>query len=493
MKLKELIFKDEYTSVIGSFDIEIENVTTDINKIESNTLFVFIKSDRFDIKLIKDGVTERKPIAVLCDTDFEIDAPCITVIKADDTRALLPYLYYRINRIDGSKVKICAVTGTNGKTSTAYILQRILIESGNKVGFIGTGKIMIDDERINGTYYSMTTPDPELLYSQIARMINEKCSYIVMEVSSHALHFKKTLPLRFSVSVFTNLSEEHLDFHKNMEEYYRTKSKLFEASETAVFNLDDPYSRRAKSEAGIISLGVSINSEADFKVKDLKEDAFLRNEFTIREPAKEYRIALKLVGRFNVYNATMAIAAARLLGVSSEICANAVGKIKSIDGRMEAITGDVTVIIDYAHTPIAFENVLFSINTAKNTKQNLITVFGCGGERDKTKRPKMARISEKYSNTVIVTTDNSRNENTDDIIKDIISGFTRESNHTVIKSREEAIEYAVLNSNDGDIIALLGKGHERYSIVNNEYIPFDERKIVLAALKKRRMKSGNKT
>jgi UDP-N-acetylmuramoyl-L-alanyl-D-glutamate--2,6-diaminopimelate ligase len=187
----------------------------------------------------------------------------------------------------------------------------------------------------------------------------------------------------------------------------------------------------------------------------------------------------------------MSIAAARLLGVPSEICAKAVAKIERIEGRMEAIYGDVTVIIDYAHTPMAFENALFLINTAKKAEQNIITVFGCGGERDKSKRPKMAAIAEKYSDFVIVTSDNSRNESVDNILKDIVSGFRNPSAYTVIKSREEAIEYAILNSTEGDVIALLGKGHERYSIVNNCYIPFDERSIVFNSLKKRSKKSDN--
>ena len=450
-----------------------------------------IKSDRFDIKLIKDTVIEKNPAAILCDDSFEIEAPTVTIVKAPDTRGLLPYIYYRINKIDGSKVKICAVTGTNGKTSTAYILQRILMERGNKVGFIGTGRIMIDNDILNNEYYSMTTPDPELLYFTLAQMINAKCTYIIMEVSSHALHFKKIAPLRFAVSLFTNLSEEHLDFHKNMEEYYSTKLKLFETSDAGIFNYDDPYSRRAKDETGIISFGVSLEKSADFSIKDLKEES-TQIKFTLSEPAQEYSIDLKLVGKFNVYNAVMAIASARMLGVSPEICAKAVSKIERIDGRMEAIKDDITVIIDYAHTPMAFENVLFSLNKAKNTEQNLITVFGCGGERDKTKRPKMAYTAEKFSDHVIVTSDNSRNEKTDEIIKDIISGFTDESKYTVIKSREQAIEYAILNSNDEDIIALLGKGHERYNIVNNDYIPFDERRIVLSALEKRRRQSDNK-
>ena len=368
------------------------------------------------------------------------------------------------------------------------------MSKGIKVGFIGTGKIMINDKSITPKNYSMTTPDPELLYKSLEQMIREGCLYVVMEVSSHALYLKKTFPLRFAVSIFTNLSSEHMELHKNMEDYYKTKIQLFEQSDSGIFNLDDEYSRRAKESLRIISFSVGINKQTDFYATEINDKFDMQTEYILNSPNQSYKINLKLKGRFNIYNSMMAIAAASMLGVHIEIAINAVNEIENIDGRMEYIEEDVSVIIDYAHTETAFENVLFLVNTSKKQGQNIITVFGCGGDRDRSKRPRMASIAEKYSDQVIITADNPRSETLDNIINDIKSGFSDEHKYTVIESREDAIENAILNANKGDLILLLGKGHERYTIVNKEYIPFDERSIIKRSLAKRReIKSGNKS
>ena len=492
MKISELIFSNEYTSAGGDLNVEIQNITTDYNEISDNTLFVFIRSAVFDINNIKETVLKRRPIAIICDRELSLPSSAESVIiRVENTRKVLPYLFFRFYELTEKNLKICAVTGTNGKTSTATMLQKILTKEGYKVGFIGTGRIAINDRLINEQNYSMTTPDPKMLYSTIKNMTAENCDYIVMEVSSHALYFDKVLPLRFSVSIFTNLSEEHLDFHESLDAYFKTKMKLFSQSDLAVFNSDDEYSKRASEAFKLKKLTVGTKNKADLIATNIKSVGYKNTEYYANEINKRYKVKLNIGGSFNVYNSLMAIAAAKLLGVSCISAKAAISEISGIDGRMECIEGDVTVIIDYAHTPEAMKNVLFSLYSSKIPEQSIITVFGCGGNRDKSKRPKMARIAERYSDKVIVTTDNSRFEKSSDIIKDILSGFTDNSKRTVITSRSQAIEYAILNAKDGDIIAVIGKGHERYNIVNGTYENFDEREIIHNALEKRRSLKQN--
>ena len=486
MKFYEIIKKEEYTNICGSLDVTIEKITSDPSQITSSTLFVFLRSERFDINLITEKVLKSDPIAILCDEELYITKTKATVIRVKDTRVVLPFLYFRFYRLDSKKLKLCGVTGTNGKTSTAFMLRNILINAGYKVGFIGTGKIMINEDLISNTNYSMTTPDPELLYKSIAEMTEKGCAYIVMEVSSHALHFNKVLPLQFEVSIFTNLSSEHLDFHKNIYNYYKSKLKLFKQSKFGVFNIDDKYSARAMKSFNFHSVSVSTKHKADYLASRIVTKDLTHTKYVLTEFNRRYTVRLGTVGKFNVYNSMMAIAAANLLGIHWSVAKESVENTSSIDGRMELIKGDVNVIIDYAHTPDAFRNVLNLMFKCKKTRQSLISVFGCGGERDKAKRPLMAEIAEKYSNLVIVTSDNSRNENTDEIITDIIRGFKFTDSYRVIVSREEAIEEAIINANSGDIIALLGKGHERYNITKGNYEPFDEREIIKKALIKRR-------
>ena len=258
MKLNELIKNNEILSIDGDINCEINNITTDACEITQDTLFVFLRSSSFDINKIKEFVISKNPSAIVCDNELILSKTNITVIRVADTRKLLPFLFIRIYRIDPKKLRLCAVTGTNGKTSTAYMLQRILMYAGYKVGFIGTGKIAINETALNEKNYSMTTPDPKLLYSALYEMSKNECDYIVMEVSSHALYFDKVLPLYFLVSIFTNLSEEHLDFHKTMEEYFKTKLKILDQSEIGIFNIDDKYSKIAyREETGERPVGSS--------------------------------------------------------------------------------------------------------------------------------------------------------------------------------------------------------------------------------------------
>ena len=486
MKLEEILSDDVYTCNREISDIEIDGITTSAQKIKSNTLFVVIRSINFDVGKIINYVINKRPCAIICDFELPVPQCDIPTVRCENTRRILPYLYSRFYGIDYSKMRFCAVTGTNGKTSTATMLAKILSHSGKKIGFIGTGKIIIGKKLITPKKYSMTTPDPELLYSVLSEMQSEECEFVVMEVSSHALYFEKVAPIPFEISVFTNLSSEHMDFHANMTDYYNTKLKLFSQTKIGIFNSDDKYSLQASKDAPCNKRTVGIEKSADIRATDITSLGLFGSEYIYRERNRLFKVKLHLGGIFNIYNSMLAISAAVSLGVRPCVAKEAIGEIEFIDGRLEIIKDDITVIIDYAHTEQAFINVLKTINSAKNSEQKLTTIFGCGGDRDSSKRPKMAAVAEMYSDYVIVTTDNSRTESKGKIIKDILSGFRSTEKRKVITSRAVAIENAILSANKNDIVAIIGKGHERYNIDNHGYKDFDERDIIKGALKKRK-------
>ena len=490
MDISNLIYKNEYISDKVFLDLDVKNVTSVPDEIREDTLFVYVKSTKYEEKEILNKAIKKKPVAILCNEKTVINTDSIPVLKVENTRRILPFIYARLYGIDFAKTRFVAITGTNGKTSTATMLASILTYCGEKVGFIGTGKISIGSDIITDFKYSMTTPDPHLLYASIKKMQDENCNTVVMEVSSHALYFHKVLPIPFTVSVFTNLSAEHLDFHKTMENYYENKIKLFRQTEIGIFNLDDHYSAKAYAETCCNKYGIGIIKNADAVARDVKLHGLMGSEYIYRELNRSFKVKLKLGGAYNLYNSMLAIAAAIKLGVKPCIAKTAISNIESIEGRLEIIKSDVTVIIDYAHTVEALKNVLKSIQLDKDTGQKLITVFGCGGNRDKSKRPEMAKIAEANSDFVIITNDNSRDEAELDIVNDIISGFENKEIYTVITSRKAAIREAILNAEDNDVIAIIGKGHEKYNIDRFGYHEFDERKIIEDALCERKRRKN---
>ena len=485
MKLHELIYDNEYISNKSIDEIEIENITTSKSEINKNTLFVLNKSINFDIKKIINYIINQKPTAILCDMDVEIPTEEIIVLKTENTRKLFPHILVRFYNIDLNSMRFIGITGTAGKTTTATMIHHILTFSGLNCAFIGTGKIIIDGKTINDESYSMTTPDPQYLYQLLKKIQDMKCDAVIMEVSSHALYFHKVDPIIFDISVFTNLSPEHMDFHKNIEDYYKTKIKLFSQSKLGIFNMDDPYSRKAFYSVECKKKNVGIVYSAESVAKNISMKGFSGSEYILSEPNKLFKIKLNLGGAFNIYNSLLAIKVACEYGIKPCISKMAISTLNTVEGRLEIIHKAPTIIIDYAHTINEMENVLKFIKTTKNAEQNLITVFGCGGERDKSKRPMMARTAEKYSDYVIVTADNSRNESGTEIIKDILRGFNDTSKRRVITSRKAAIKHAILTARSNDIIALIGKGHERYNIDKNGYKEFNEKAIVLSIIKDR--------
>jgi len=487
MNLSDILANLDYTPDAKTpLDCEIERISVKVDEIEDGDLFILIESINFDIKNILDYINTKRPLAMIAEDticEYNFDFP---VIRVKNSRLAMAYVFSSFFKIDYSKLKIIAVTGTNGKTSTAYMLREILLYDGKKVGFMGTGRIEINRDRLSDDFYSMTTPDPKLLYSALKRMQDENCEYIVMEASSHALFFDKLAPILFEAAIFTNLSAEHLDFHNDVEAYYESKAKLFKMTKRAIINIDDNFGKRIYADFVGEKHCIGIIWHADALARDITNLGFSGIEYIYRENIRSIRLRLKLVGAYNIYNSLLAMKTAIALGVRPCIARDALESIVRIDGRFEVIDSDVKVLIDYAHTPYALECFLRAVNSIKLPTQKLTLVFGCGGERDKSKRPIMGAIAEKNADRIIISSDNARNENRADIISDILSGMKLPYKHRVISSRKKAIEAAIMEADDGDIVAVVGKGHEKYNIDKKGVHPFSESEIIEKALKRRK-------
>ncbi len=431
--------------------------------------------------------------AVICERDDGYGIEKGKILYTENARRTLAICYFNLYRIDLSGIKLIAVTGTNGKTTVASILHYILRFSGAEVGYIGTGSVLINETEINEKYYSMTTPDPRELYKYISDMQMLGCKYIVMEASSHAIALEKLSPLIFDIGIFTNLSEEHRDFHTDMLSYFDVKLSLFYKCKTGVFNLDCPYSRRAFKLAKCKKSSIGIINQGDAYATDIQGRSLAGSSFFYREEELIFGVDLSLCGPFNVYNALMALRAAILLGISPCVAKRGINCLSGVSGRMEILRGDVSVVIDYAHTPMAVENTLKTLYSLKKKRQNIILVIGCGGERDFKKRTEIGRIAEKYCERIYLTEDNSRSEETEKIIDDIARGISDKEIIIRIPERKEAILSAISDAAKGDVIAILGKGREPYIIDKNGYRDFSDKSEVQHALRLRKAKNENNT
>ena len=477
MKLSELIYKNEAIKYNATGDEIIERVTADARDCDEGTLLLVTESTK---RFIKD-INPRG--ILLCEGDFS-PKDDTSFVSVKNPRAAVSYACARLYGYKNREMLMIGVTGTNGKTSTASLIRHALEADGYKVGFIGTGMIDSAGERISDKYYSMTTPDPWVLFPALKKFREDGCRAVVMEVSSHALALEKVAPIDFDYGVFTNLSPEHMDFHKNMDAYLSAKEKLLKRSDTAVINLDDYYGRLLYDRRESRKISVGVLYRGDVYATHVEDHGFDGIEYMYRTEGYNFTMRLNLAGIHNVYNSMLATAVATDIGVRPCVVREALGELDSVCGRFEIIKGDITVIIDYAHTDRAMDTLLSQIKRSEPCRV-LHTVFGCGGERDRSKRPRMAAVAEKYSDTVTVTCDNSRREPTENIIGDVIRGFSQISPR-VIPDRAEAIRRAVLEASAGDTVVLVGKGAERYMICGEEYSDFDEREIVRAALEERR-------
>ncbi|MBQ1729800.1 MAG: UDP-N-acetylmuramoyl-L-alanyl-D-glutamate--2,6-diaminopimelate ligase [Oscillospiraceae bacterium] len=474
MKLRDVLkgVNTVFSSADG--DIEITGITNDSRKAKEGYLFVAVRgyaSDghKFIASAIKNGAS-----AVLCEEAPEDGGPYVVT---DNSRAAEAEAAANFYGRPADKLKMIGVTGTNGKTTVTNLIKSVIEEcTGAKVGLIGTNRNMIGLEERPA---ERTTPDSIELMGLLAEMVEKGCEYCVMEVSSHALYLDRVRSISFEVGAFTNLTEDHLDFHKTMEAYAEAKSRLFSISKHAVINLDDEYSEymleRAKCPVFTYS---TERNDADITAKDIRltpEGIMFRSlvGFEI------ITVKLGIPGMFSAYNALTALSVCIVLGIEAKAAANALAHCRGVMGRAEVFpTGrDFSVIIDYAHTPDALSNILRTVRGF--AKGRVVLVFGCGGDRDRDKRPIMGTIAGRLADYVYVTSDNPRTEQPMDIIGNITAGMKNtKAAYEVIENRREAIKAAVQNAKTGDVIILAGKGHETYQIIGTEKLHFDEREVL---------------
>lgn len=453
-------------------DINISGVCSDLCDVAPGYAFVCIRGVQVD------GHTKAKEAAklgaVLIIAEEKTEAP-VSHILVKDTRKALALIWSNLYFNPSKALKLIGITGTNGKTTTAYLIYRVLSLLTCRTGLIGTVETIAGDKNYSSSY---TTPAPSQLHSLFAKMKEAGLSHVVMEVSSHALSQERVAGLFFETAVFTNLTQDHLDYHGTMENYLNEKLKLFCNAKCGIINKDDKSCEAFFKTPCESFITYGIDNEADFTAYDIAYST-TGTKFTLKSPDGEFKAYIATPGRFSVYNALAAICACRSLGFPTANIVSALGSSKGVKGRMENIqTGrNFSIIIDYAHTPDGLFNVLKTINTIK--KGRLVVVFGCGGDRDRDKRPKMGAVASENADYVVVTSDNPRSEIPGAIIKDIVKGMTGyKTPYTVIEDRKQAIRYAIENAKANDIILLAGKGHEDYQILGGRTIPFDEREII---------------
>lgn len=477
MKLQELLEEPENKGY--SKDTEIKNITESLSEVVDGSLFVAVKGQNFDGNDFIGKAVERGAVAIITESKNAFAENCnVNVVTVKNARRALAYASNVFYGKPAEKLCMIGITGTNGKTTTAHMIFHILVGNGIKCGLIGTGNIKTDRSSIPN---SCTTPDSVKLFSVLSDMVSNGITHVVMEVSSHALEQERVFGIKFKIGIFTNLSVDHLDYHKNMKNYQAAKLKLFGMSENCIVNKDsdfsEPFVDFKKNGTDVYTF--STCSDADFKAENIrifsegnKYDIVKRNSFTV------VNVAQHISGLFNVYNSVAAYIACTLLGLSDDKILLRISDFSSVKGRMERIKTPkgFTVIIDYAHTPDGLMNILNSIRLI--CKGEILTVFGCGGDRDKTKRPLMGRIAQELSDKIIVTSDNPRSEDPNGIIGDILSGITEDSSVSVIPDRGSAVRYALSVAGEDDVVLLAGKGHEVYQTVKGVDYHFDEREII---------------
>ena len=482
MKLKELLSGVKVLEATADLEQNIEAVAYDSRKVTPGGLFVAVAGFATDGNRFIPMALEKGAAAVVTAKRPEGDIPYVLVESDRQALALIGCNFYGH---PAKSMTMIGVTGTNGKTSVTLLLKQVLEKTrGAKVGLIGTmenqiGDLVVPTER--------TTPESFELQGLFARMRDAGCQYVVMEVSSHAIALDRVGGVHFDVAAFTNLTEDHLDFHKTMEDYCDTKAQLFSRCNKAVLNGDDDWYERIRSAAACDMLTTSVKDTADLHATDIRMDAdgvF----FTVQYKQKDIPVKLGIPGRFTVYNALSVLGIAAQLGIDPEEAAAALAEAKGVRGRIEVVPTPgkpYTVLLDYAHTPDGLENVLSSARDF--CKGRLIAVFGCGGDRDPIKRPIMGRIGVKLADLAVITSDNPRTEAPMDIISDILKGIDDScGEYVVIEDRRKAIRYAMDKAQKDDIIILAGKGHETYQEICGVKYHLDEREEVAACLKEAR-------
>lgn len=479
MKLSTLLQGVQTIETNADETMEITTLCYDSRKVEKGSAFVCIKGFKTDgHEFIEDSFKKGAALMIAEHVKEGETRPYILVENSRHALALMSANYFSN---PSRKFKLIGVTGTNGKTTTTYLLKSILELAGGKVGLIGTNQNMIGAEVLPT---ERTTPESLELQELFAQMALEEVDYVVMEVSSHSLELCRVDGSSFDVGIFTNITQDHLDFHETMENYLKAKTKLFSMATVGILNLDDDGSRYIIENATSKNFTFSIDrNDADVMAKNIRILS-TGADFEVLSKESISRIELAIPGKFSVYNALGAITCAMVLGIDFPTIATALKHTKGVKGRVEVVetpNKPYTVLIDYAHTPDGIFNILSAVRAFAPGR--VVTLFGCGGDRDRTKRPIMGKVAAEMSDFCIVTSDNPRTEDPQAIISDILAGMKgTKCEYVVIPNRKEAIAFALEHGQKDDVIILAGKGHETYQILKDETIHFDEREVVAQVL-----------
>lgn len=490
--IKELTRRIGITGTnLSSFEKECGRLRTNSLECTDGDTFICIKGTKLDGHDFICTAVMHGAALIVCEriTPYLAAHPEIPYITVENTRLACAHMWNEYCLRPSERLILVAVTGTNGKTSTTYFLREIFKAAGYVTGVIGTVRCMIGDSSAvlsddpSSNVNSMTTPPPDQLYPMLERMANEGVEIVFMEASSHALSQYRLDPLKFTLGIFTGLTQDHLDYHSDMEDYYLAKRRLFSLCPAAVINADDPYAGRLAREIAVPSVTYSAaGKKADYRALDAVFDTPDGISYTFCDKNESVGITCPVAGGFTVSNTLAAASAAGLFAIKPPVIAEALGSCGQIPGRMEHIAlpdgCDFDVFIDYAHTPDALEKVLHTLLSFKKPHGRLVAVFGCGGDRDRSKRPVMGRIASSLAGLTVITGDNSRSENPRAIIYDILRGVAEGADYKVIEKREKAIRYVIENHRPGDIILLAGKGHEDYEIDALGKHAFSERAVV---------------
>lgn len=479
--LKDILYKTGIEELVGNTSIAIAKVCFDSREVVEESVFVAVAGTNVDGHQFIEKTIQQGAVAIVCEELPEKLHEGITYVKVKSSAAALGIIAANFYDNPSNELTLVGVTGTNGKTTTATLLHQLFIQLGYKAGLLSTVVNKIGKVEIPSTH---TTPNAVELNKLLREMVNEGCSYCFMEVSSHAIHQHRVTGVEFAGGVFTNISHDHLDYHKTFDEYIKAKKMFFDMlpeSAFALVNKDDKNGLVMVQNTKAKKYTFALKSMADFNARVL-ENGFSGMLLQI----DNNEVWTKLIGGFNVYNLLCIYGVAVLLHQEKLNVLTTISQLESVAGRFQYIKSPTNIsgIVDYAHTPDALQNVLRTISEIRTNNETVITVVGCGGDRDKTKRPLMAQIACEYSNKVILTSDNPRSENPEQIINDMKAGVEPQHYKKVlsITNREEAIKTACMLAESNDIILVAGKGHEKYQEINGEKFPFDDLEVLKEAL-----------
>jgi len=476
--LSDILYKAGIEEVIGSTNVAVAGVYFDSRNVTQDGLFVAVRGTQTDGHKFIDQAVEQGALVIACEEIPDKKDDKITYVRVKSSSAALGQMAANYYDNPSSKLKLVGITGTNGKTTIATLLYRLFKQMGNKVGLISTVINRIDNTEIEATH---TTPDPMQINRMLSEMVQENCGYCFMEVSSHAIAQNRISGLEFHGGAFTNITHEHLDFHKSFDKYIGVKKLFFDSLSSGAFalsNKDDKQGKVMLQNTGARKKYFALHSAADYKCK------IVENQFSgLLLNINGDEVWAKLMGGFNAANLLVVYAIADLLDQDKLNVLTTLSNLEPVEGRFDCVKTDkgVTGVIDYAHTPDALDNILSTINEMRTGNETLITVVGCGGDRDREKRPMMTKIACEKSNKVILTSDNPRSEEPESIIKDMMKGLDSSNSNKVlsITDRREAIRTACALAVKHDIIVVAGKGHEKYQEIKGEKHPFDDKQVLI--------------